>query len=51
MKDVALAGAPLDAAEARQLISRTKAGVKLKGYRGKRCTRPLPSKPWLACPT
>src|SRR5881392_3570787 len=35
MKDVALAGAPLDVAEARQLISRTKAGVKLKGYRGK----------------
>jgi acetyltransferase len=35
MKDVALAGAPLDAAEAKQLISRTKAGVKLKGYRGK----------------
>jgi acetate---CoA ligase (ADP-forming) len=35
MKDVAFAGAPLDAAEARQLISRTKAGVKLKGYRGK----------------
>ena len=35
MKDVALAGAPLDAAEARQLIARTKAGVKLKGYRGK----------------
>src|SRR5258707_518778 len=35
MKDVALAGAPLDAAEARQLISRTKAGVKLKGYPGK----------------
>jgi acyl-CoA synthetase (NDP forming) len=35
MKDVALAGAPLDAAEARQLIGRTKAGVKLKGYRGK----------------
>ena len=35
MKDVALAGAPLDADEARQLISRTKAGVKLKGYRGK----------------
>src|SRR6202030_2146409 len=35
MKDVALAGAPLDAAEARALISRTKAGVKLKGYRGK----------------
>jgi acetate---CoA ligase (ADP-forming) len=35
MKDVALAGAPLDAAEARELIHRTKAGVKLKGYRGK----------------
>jgi acetyltransferase len=35
MKDVALAGAPLDAAEARELIDRTKAGVKLKGYRGK----------------
>ena len=35
MKDVALAGAPLDADEARQLIGRTKAGVKLKGYRGK----------------
>ena len=35
MKDVALAGAPLDAAEARELIGRTKAGVKLKGYRGK----------------
>ena len=35
MKDVALAGAPLDAAEAKQLIDRTKAGVKLKGYRGK----------------
>jgi acetyltransferase len=35
MKDVALAGAPLDAAEAGQLIHRTKAGVKLKGYRGK----------------
>src|SRR6201994_4975951 len=35
MKDVALAGAPLDAAEARALINRTKAGVKLKGYRGK----------------
>jgi acetyltransferase len=35
MKDVALAGAPLDAAEAAQLIRRTKAGVKLKGYRGK----------------
>ena len=30
-----LAGAPLDAAEARELINRTKAGVKLKGYRGK----------------
>lgn len=35
MKDVALAGAPLDAAEAKQLIRRTKAGVKLQGYRGK----------------
>ncbi|QWG13395.1 acetate--CoA ligase family protein [Bradyrhizobium sediminis] len=34
-KDVALAGAPLDAAEARQLINRTKAGVKIGGYRGK----------------
>ncbi|MCK1488094.1 acetate--CoA ligase family protein, partial [Bradyrhizobium sp. 193] len=35
MKDVALAGAPIDATEARRLISRTKAGVKIKGYRGK----------------
>jgi acetyltransferase len=35
MKDVALAGAPLDATDARELISRTKAGVKLRGYRGK----------------
>jgi acetate---CoA ligase (ADP-forming) len=35
MKDVALAGAPLDADEAKALINRTKAGVKLKGYRGK----------------
>jgi acyl-CoA synthetase (NDP forming) len=35
MKDVALAGAPLDADEARQLIGKTKAGIKLKGYRGK----------------
>jgi len=35
MKDVALAGAPLDAAEAKALIARTKAGVKMKGYRGK----------------
>ncbi len=35
MKDVALAGAPLDAREAWELIGRTKAGVKLKGYRGK----------------
>ncbi|MDH2387016.1 acetate--CoA ligase family protein [Bradyrhizobium sp. CER78] len=35
MKDVALAGAPLDAAEARELIAKTKAGVKMKGYRGK----------------
>ncbi|MBB4378785.1 acetyltransferase [Bradyrhizobium sp. SBR1B] len=35
MKDVALAGAPLDEAEARLLIGRTKAGIKLRGYRGK----------------
>ena len=35
MKDVALAGAPLDADEAKQLIAKTKAGVKMKGYRGK----------------
>ncbi|MBV8699136.1 MAG: acetate--CoA ligase family protein [Bradyrhizobium sp.] len=35
MKDVALAGAPLDDAEARALIGRTKAGVKIRGYRGK----------------
>jgi acetyltransferase len=35
MKDVALAGAPLDADEAKTLIARTKAGVKIKGYRGK----------------
>jgi acetate---CoA ligase (ADP-forming) len=35
MKDVALAGAPLDAAEAKALIDRTKAGVKMKGYRGR----------------
>jgi acyl-CoA synthetase (NDP forming) len=35
IKDVALAGAPLDAAEAKELIGRTKAGVKLRGYRGK----------------
>jgi acetate---CoA ligase (ADP-forming) len=35
MKDVALAGAPLDTAEAKALIGRTKAGVKLRGYRGK----------------
>jgi acetate---CoA ligase (ADP-forming) len=35
MKDVALAGAPLDATEAKELIGRTKAGVKLRGYRGK----------------
>jgi acetate---CoA ligase (ADP-forming) len=35
MKDVALAGAPLDADEAKQLIHKTKAGVKMKGYRGK----------------
>ena len=35
MKDVALAGAPLDASDAKELIDRTKAGVKLRGYRGK----------------
>ncbi|MDI1264801.1 MAG: acetate--CoA ligase family protein [bacterium] len=35
LKDVALAGAPLDEAEAKQLIAKTKAGVKMKGYRGK----------------
>ncbi len=35
LKDVALAGAPLDAAEAKALIACTKAGVKIKGYRGK----------------
>ncbi|TPQ42554.1 acetyl-CoA synthetase [Bradyrhizobium guangdongense] len=35
MKDVALAGAPLDEAEARALIARTKAGIKMAGYRGK----------------
>jgi len=35
IKDVALAGAPIDATEAKELIGKTKAGVKLKGYRGK----------------
>jgi acetyltransferase len=35
MKDVALAGAPLDSAGAKDLIGQTKAGVKLRGYRGK----------------
>jgi acetyltransferase len=35
MKDVALAGAPLDQAEALALIGRTKAGVKMRGYRGR----------------
>ncbi|WP_024515985.1 acetate--CoA ligase family protein [Bradyrhizobium sp. Tv2a-2] len=35
VKDVALAGAPVDANEAKKLISRTKAGVKIRGYRGK----------------
>jgi acetate---CoA ligase (ADP-forming) len=35
MKDVALAGAPLNSVEAKALIGRTKAGVKMKGYRGK----------------
>jgi acyl-CoA synthetase (NDP forming) len=35
LKDVALAGAPLDADEAKALIGKTKAGVKMNGYRGK----------------
>src|SRR6201990_1742343 len=35
MKDGPLAGAPLDTAEARLLIGRTKAGIKMRGYRGK----------------
>src|SRR5215471_16640343 len=35
MKDVALAGAPIDEEEARRLIGRTKVGVKMKGYRGR----------------
>jgi acetate---CoA ligase (ADP-forming) len=35
MKDVALAGAPLDEDEARALIGRTKAGAKIRGYRGR----------------
>ncbi len=35
VKDVALAGAPIDEKEARSLIARTKAGIKMKGYRGK----------------
>jgi acetyltransferase len=35
MKDVALAGAPIDEQEARRLIGRTKAGIKIRGYRGK----------------
>jgi acyl-CoA synthetase (NDP forming) len=35
MKDVALAGAPLDDAEAHALIGRTKAGVKIRGFRGR----------------
>ncbi|SDH60960.1 acetyltransferase [Bradyrhizobium sp. Rc2d] len=35
MKDIALAGAPLDEAEARLLIGRTKAGIKVRGYRGR----------------
>jgi hypothetical protein len=41
MKDVALAGAPLDAAEAKQLIGRTKAGVKLGLSRQARAARGL----------
>jgi len=35
MKDVALPAHRFDADEARQLIHKTKAGVKIKGYRGK----------------
>ncbi len=35
LKDVALAGAPIDEKEAHKLIGRTKAGVKMGGYRGK----------------
>lgn len=35
LQDVALAGAPIDANEARELIGRTKAGIKMRGYRGK----------------
>ncbi|MET4519947.1 acyl-CoA synthetase (NDP forming) [Bradyrhizobium sp. I1.7.5] len=38
VKDVALAGAPLDEAEARQLIGRTKAGMRLSGA-SQFCTR------------
>src|SRR5436305_828821 len=34
MRDVALAGAPLDEAEARHMIARSKAGIKLTGDRG-----------------
>jgi acetyltransferase len=33
-KDVALAAAPLDEARARELISRTRAGALVNGYRG-----------------
>jgi acetyltransferase len=35
LKDVALAGAPINVEEAKQLIAKTKAGIRLKGYRGK----------------
>ncbi|MBV9533227.1 MAG: acetate--CoA ligase family protein, partial [Bradyrhizobium sp.] len=35
IKDVALAGAPIDEREAHKLIGRTKAGIKIRGYRGK----------------
>jgi acyl-CoA synthetase (NDP forming) len=52
IKDVALAGAPLDAAEARALINRTKAGVKLKGHRGRPALHGAPrSRRWSAFPT
>ena len=36
IKDVALAAPPLDAARARALIERTRAGVQVAGYRGRR---------------
>ncbi|MET4754509.1 hypothetical protein ABIB08_008888 [Bradyrhizobium sp. RT11b] len=41
MKEVALAGAPIDEREARRLIARTKAWIKLEGFRGKGGRPPL----------